>query len=332
MTGLVLLVAATVAAQPGLATVAQRVVAAEHTAYARVEPIRTITLSAVVAGTVSGLSVVPGTSVRAGETLATISGPEQAAEIERARAAEAEARASLTLAEKTAKAVESTYPDLSTGQQVDETRAAVEKARAALEVAKAAVANQEHAHAVVAPDDATVLVTSVANGDRVVAGSPLFRLEPRGKLWVRASFYGVDSRDLEVGMRGAFEPASGGAAVPVEVRSVIAPLEPDGGRGVGCTPKKGAELHSGEMGTLRLTGPPRTWAAVPTAALVLNQGEWWVLVQEAKGPRPQKVEIGPAQGGWTLVRRGLEPGQRVIVADAYLVFHRDFAKQYQPPD
>ena len=116
------------------------------------------------------------------------------------------------------------------------------------------------------------------------------------------------------------------------VRSLIAPLEPDGGRGVGCTLEKGVQVYSGEMGTLRLTGAPRAWAAVPTAALVMNQGTWWVLVEEAKGPRPQQVEIGPARDGWTLVRQGLAPGQKVVVADAYLVFHRDFAKQYQPPD
>ncbi len=327
-----LLVAAAAAAPPGTATVETRDVAASYTAYATVEPITTVTVSAVVAGAVSDLAVVPGSAVGRGEAVARIAGPEQGAEIARARTAVARARTALHLAESTAAAVESTYPDLSTRQQLDDARAAVADARAALEAVRAGLDNQEHAATVRAPVAGTVLETFAADGDRVAIGDPLLRIQPTGGLWVRGSFFGADAGAVEVGMKGRFYPASGGAPVPVEVRSVIAPLQRDGGRGVGCAATGGATLTSGEMGTLELTGVARPWPAVPTEALVMDGGRWWVLVRDGEATRRQAVEIGPPMDGWTLIRRGLRPGEQVVTTGAYLLFHLDFSKRYQPPD
>jgi RND family efflux transporter MFP subunit len=333
LSALLALAAVGAPAQPAaLATVEQRTVASQYTAYARVEPIRTVTVSAVVEGTVAGLRVLPGSPVRRGETLARITGTENTAELERARTEAAQARSALILAEENEKSVERTYPDLSTRQELDQAQAAVSQARAALKAAQAALANQEASREVRAPVDGTVLETPVANGDRVALGDPLLRLQPEGGLWVRASFYGEAGGALREGMRGTFRPALGGEVVPVEVASVVPPLQPDGGRSVGCPPLNGQRVYAGELGTLRLEGAEQTLPAVPTTALVMDRGKWWVLVEEAKGPRPQEVEPGPAANGWTLIRSGLEAGQRVVVKDAYLLYHRDFSKHYQPPD
>lgn len=336
MTGLAALLALAAAGAPpqpvALATVEQRTVAAHYTAYARVEPIRTVTVSAVVEGTVAGLRVLPGSGVRRGETLARITGTENTAELQRARTQVLQARSALSLAEKTEKSVARTYPDLSTRQELDEARAAVSQARAALRAAEAGLANQETSRDVRAPTDGTVLETVVADGDRVAVGDPMLRLQPEGGLWVRASFYGATGSEVHAGMRGTFRPALGGKAVPVEVESVIPPLQPDGGRSVGCRPLEGHDVTAGELGTLRLSGPERSWPAVPTAALIMDRGTWWVLVQEPGGLRPQEVDPGPATDGWTLIRNGLEAGQQVVARGAYLRYHRDFSKHYQPPD
>lgn len=329
---LLLLAAQAAGAPTGLATVQQRQWAVEHTAYATVEPMRTVTVSAEVTGTVADLGVLPGEKVHAGEVLARVTGPEQAAEIEGARGAERRARAALSLAEKKLAAAESTYPDLTTEQQVEEARAAVAEARAALAAAEAELASQQHGHRVLAPTDGAVLATLVADGDRVGAGTPLLRLQPAGDLWVRAGFYGGASADIAPGMKGVFSPAGGVQGASVQVRTVIPPLAPDGARQVGCVALGAPSLESGQAGVLRLYGPVRTWAAVPTPALVMSRGTWWVLVSEAGGPRRQEVEPGPAVGDWTLIAHGVEPGQRVVVRDAYLVFHSDFSRHYQPPD
>jgi hypothetical protein len=88
----------------------------------------------------------------------------------------------------------------------------------------------------------------------------------------------------------------------------------------------------GEAGEVIVAGDPQTAVAVPTAALILDQGRWWVLVQTADGLRRQAVEPGPSRGEQTLILHGLTAGDAVVVCDAYLLFHRDFRQRYTPPD
>lgn len=330
LAGLAVVVAG--AGDEGVAVVTERTLAETYTAYAEVQPIRTTVVSATVAGTVSGLQMVPGDVVRAGQPLARLTGPEQAAAAAEARTAVTRAETALDLARKKAAEVKATYPDLSTKQELEAAQAAVRDASARVTAARATLANQERGVTVRAPVGGTVLVTEAADGDRVTAGSPLLRLQPRGELWVRGTFYGDAAAVLAPGMGGRFEPAAGGAPVPVKVRSVAEALDPDGGRRVGCTAQGSPSWINGERGTLRLEGPTRTWAAVPTPALVLDAGSWWVLVSGPDGPRPQAVEVGPEDDGWTLIRSGVRPGQQIVVKNAYLVFHRSFSEHYRPPD
>ncbi len=330
----VLTVLTTAAGSGDLATVARRTVAEAYTAYAEVQPIRTTTISATVTGTVNDLTVVQGDAVGAGQALVRLTGNEQAAEAARARTEVTRAESALDLARKKAAEVEATYPDLSTRQEVEAAQAAVREASATLDAVQAALANHEQAVTVRSLAAGTVLRVEVADGDRVTAGSPLLRLEPEDGLWVRATFYGSAAAGLKAGMSGRFEPAGGGKGIAVKVRSVAAAVDPDGGRRVGCAAAGAgaAAWFNGERGTLRLHGPSRTWAAVPTPAMVLDAGRWWVMVQDEHGPRRQEVVVGPEEDGWTLIRSGLEPGQRVVVKDAYLVFHRTFSEHYRPPD
>ena len=76
----------------------------------------------------------------------------------------------------------------------------------------------------------------------------------------------------------------------------------------------------------------RSLVAVPTRALILDQGQWWVLVHTANGNQPRLVTPGPARGWQTFIERGLEPGAEVVVENAYLEFHSGISKNYQPPD
>ena len=76
----------------------------------------------------------------------------------------------------------------------------------------------------------------------------------------------------------------------------------------------------------------RSLVSVPTRALVLDQGQWWVLVHSSTGDHRQAVVPGPARGWRTFIERGLEPGVQVVVENAYLEFHLGISKNYQPPD
>ncbi len=315
------------------ATVKSRTLASQLTAYAEVVAIRTITVRAMVDGTVTGFRVVPGMAVRKDEVLADLTGPEYATAVRRAHFDVVRAQTAFNLAQKTALSVKQTYPDLSTRQQLEEARAAVADARTDLQDAHTRLRYLHLGHLVRTPVDASVLATFVANGERVAANDPLVRLQPRGALWLRAVFYGKDIGILHTGMQGVFRPAAGGRLIPMTVRTIIDPLRPDGGRGVACVPTNGEPAwYSGEMGTLQLNGPRRDWAVVPTTALILYQGQWWVLVHDAKGDHRQAVVPGPTLGNITLLAKGVKPGQQVVVTDAYLRFHREFSHLYQPLD
>src|SRR5579872_1940911 len=65
-------------AAPEAGTITARVqsVAVQYRAYGRVQPIAVLPITAGQAGVVAGLRVVPGSQVTAGETLATLKGPE----------------------------------------------------------------------------------------------------------------------------------------------------------------------------------------------------------------------------------------------------------------
>ncbi len=315
------------------ATVKSCILVRQLTAYAEVVAVRTITVRSMVDGTVTGFQVIPGMSVHKGEVLANLTGPKYAAALRRAYLHVVRAQTDFNLVQKTALSVKQTYPGLSTRRQLEKAHAAVANARANLQAARTCLSYLRHVHMVRAPVNGSVLETFVANGEHVAANDPLVRLQPRGALWLRAVFYGKDIGLLHVGMQGVFQPATGGKLIPVKVQAVIDPMCPDGGRRVGCVPIKGEALwYSGEMGTLKLHGPKHDWVVVPTKALILYKGQWWVLVHDAKGDYRQVVVPGPTLGKITLLAKGVKPGQQVVVLDAYLRFHREFSHQYQPPD
>jgi hypothetical protein len=88
----------------------------------------------------------------------------------------------------------------------------------------------------------------------------------------------------------------------------------------------------GQWGRVRLRRPARDRIVVPSTALILDKGAWWVLVRTGTGDRRQKVVPGPSRGWDTAILSGLHAGERVVAVNAYLEFHRDIAHAYQPPD
>jgi hypothetical protein len=120
--------------------------------------------------------------------------------------------------------------------------------------------------------------------------------------------------------------------MPVQVRSVASQVESDGGLSVGCVPIGKPLWLAGEAGNLVLDGGTHSWLALPSQALILDAGRWWVVIREQGGYRNQMVEIGTEEAGWTAITDGLKVGQQVLVSNAYHIYHRNFARDYQQPD
>jgi RND family efflux transporter MFP subunit len=316
-----------VAAQPQMIT-------NQFEAYARVDPIAVLPVRAAETGVVTGPKISPGDSVQAGQKLAELGGPEISALLAQDEAALSIARTNLINARKSlAIQLEELASHLSTQLTVLQAESAVAQAQAALDTAQAQLRALRQLITMEAPADGTMLAVNAANGERVGTGQTIFTLQPADKLWLKAAYYGADAAAIHVGMAGQFTSASGGEVIPVKVSAVFGSLNPDGGESVGLVAATSSPgWLNGESGTVTLNGPVRSLVAVPTRALVLDQGQWWVLVHTAKGNQPRLVTPGPARGWQTFIERGLAPGAEVVVENAYLEFHSGISKNYQPPD
>ncbi|HEX5399264.1 MAG TPA: efflux RND transporter periplasmic adaptor subunit [Verrucomicrobiae bacterium] len=329
-----LLAAGLARADTNFVTVQTETVTNQCVAYAQVEPIAALPLRAVEAGQIIKLEIVPGTMVQAGQKLAELGGPEIQALLAQNEAAVSSARTNLLSAQKSL-AIERQQlaSHLVTQQMVLQAEGATAQAQAAFDTAQAQLKSLRQTITLTAPANGAVLAVNAAEGQRVNVGETVLMLQPADKLWLKASYYGVDAAAIHAGMSGQFSPASGGEPIPVKVTTVFGALNPDGGESVGLladTPTPG--WLNGESGKLTLNGVARSLVVVPTRALILDQGQWWVLVHTDQGDHPQAVTPGPVRGWQTFIERGLKPGAEVVAENAYLEFHRGISKNYQPPD
>jgi multidrug efflux pump subunit AcrA (membrane-fusion protein) len=177
------------------------------------------------------------------------------------------------------------------------------------------------------PVAGVVQSVAVANGDWVAAGKIVATVQPETGSWLRAVIYGDP---LPAGTSGSFTPGNGGAPVRVTLRGALGMAQPDGGLPVALVPEH--EVPPGASGTVTLDLPAQRVTLVPSAALILDKGRWWVMLHKNEGDQPVQVTPGPAHGYDTVIRSGLRAGQDVVVTNAYLLYHRGVAAVYRPPD
>ncbi len=302
--------------------------------YARVEPVAILRLKAALTGVVSGLKVLPGETVRAGSIIARLEGPEIEnllaefrSAVDGAEAAEKAARKSLAIERR--KEAER----LNTKKEVYLAEADLAEKRALLENARSRLQATRNETILKSPVTASILTVDLAEGELARQWQTILTMQPSGVLWLKGLVYGSEAASVHVGMKGIFSPTDGSTAIPVMVRTIIGAVQPDGAVSIGMVAMVPAPVwRNGETGTVMLEGSKRTLPAVPTRALILDRGRWWVLVHTSRGNRRQEVIPGPSRGDSTLIEHGLKPGIEVVVENAYLEFHREFSKHYQPPD
>jgi biotin carboxyl carrier protein len=283
--------------------------------FAEVEPGTPVTLTALRAGVLTGLAVEPGARVQPGEAIGHLGGPQIAAALASAQGASNAANASLA-AER--------------GKFADHlsTKAAVAQAEATQQAAQADLAALRAAAVLRSPVTGQVASLAAGPGAALQPGQAVAVLQPAAGAWVRAVLYDAKPGALAPGTTARFIPADGAPAISVMLRGLQG-TQPDGGRVLAFS---GAGLPVGEAGTLRLALPSRSVLLVPSEALVLDNGQWWVMRHDAQGDHAVQVVPGEAEGAQTPILSGLTAGEQVVVQDAGLLYHRGVAAQYQPPD
>ena len=319
-----------------VATANARSVTRTLSGYGQVEPMAIVHVRASNRGTLAGLTLLPGSVVTANQVLAHIGGPRMQALLTARKQDLHSARARAEAATRKLAIVERLLADrLATRQAVVTAQSDLAAARAAESTADAQLREVREDRIVRAPAAGTVIAVHATNGEQVSADQTLLTLQPAGQLWIHATFYGMDARLLSVGMTGQFQPADGSAAIAVRIETIGSRLAGDAGSEVdlvATAPASAAALINGEWGSVRLEGPSTRMVVVPTRALILDGGRWWVLVRTPHGDEAQQVTPGPAHGWETAIASGVAPGQQVVVTDAYLEYHRSIAHAYTPPD
>lgn len=321
-------------AAPDLVTVRMQKVTPHLNAYGRVAPTSVLPVNAAETGVVSGLKVLPGMHVRSGQVLAKLTGPgvqnlmlADTANLRSAKKQLANARKSLAIQKEQLRA------HLSTREMVHQAESAMAKAESAEEDAESQLAAVRRMREITAPASGIVVSLESHDGELLQAGQPAVTLQTDGSLWLVATYYGGDPGVIHAGMVGRFKPESGGRAIPVKVAAILAPMTAGGGEQVALRALRGGvRWVNGEAGSVELDGRSRTVAMVPTRALILNRGKWWVMVHDAKGNHAVQVAPGPARGWDTSIRRGLKVGEQVVTVNAYLLFHAQVIEHYQIPD
>ncbi len=321
----------------GTITISAQRIVPRLEAFARVTPMSQARLLAGLDGRLLMLAVRPGDTVHRGQIVGRLGGSQTDALLANDRSAVQAARAGEHAADDTLAALKQRLAQhLATRQQVDIAAAAAARARAARQQARQQLQADMELARVRAPADGAILELRAHAGERVRAGQTLAVMQPTRALWLLAPLYGTDARQrVHVGMEGRFVPDDGSAPVRVHVVQRVPRLQPDGGLPIALLPLHTSNAPpwiNGETGVVKLDGKPRKRILVPTRALILDQGRWWVLLVTSHGDVKHAVIPGHAVGRQTEILNGLSNGDRVVVDQAYLRFHREITRHYQVQD
>ena len=322
--------------QPKTAKVVARPFFESLTSYAEIKAPPTLILSAQHRGQLDSLPVEPGTAVAAGQVLARIGGPALNQELALARQRVKTAKASNeTQAELLAFTRKRQRHHYAARDEVLRAQIDADKAAAQLVEAQSALAILKAQQTVVAPAAGVVVARKAVGGQRLAPGDPVVAFQERDPLSLQARFFGQAASSIATGQAARFIPDDGTAPISLTVTHLY--RDPEGSWVATLTPAQAqdgqpANWLAGEAGTVHLDIPHAPALAVPSRALILDQGRWWVMLGDGEQGHPVAVDPIERRQKLTWVRGDLHEGDQVLVSGAYQVFHKQFAARFQLPD
>jgi len=273
-----------------------------------IEPIRIVAISSQMSGTIRTLAVQEGASVRRGALVATLDAREVTAQLERARAALANAQ---SRHDRTKKLLERKLT----------TDAEYEQSLADLNVAQSDVRLWETRHGftrITAPSSGVVTARLVEVGGTVAANQKILEVADVSTLVVRLRVSDLDVVHLHVGDRvDVAVDAYPGAAIEGRIRRIfpsadnsrLVPVEITiGRRPVGVVLRPGFLARV----SLPLAGN-RLVLAIPASAVAVGEEAPYVFVVRGDSVERRTVRTGTTSAAWVEVIEGLAEGDRVVV-------------------
>ena len=175
-----------------------------------------------------------------------------------------------------------------------------------------------------APSSGVVSEVLVREGQAVMPGTPLFRVNGTDTLWLEAAIPQAGSAGIGPGTRvTATVSAVPGETFDGEVETLLPQVDPASRtqRARIVLRNETGKLVPGMFAELTLRGAAGTAVPlVPTEALIATGDDSRVIVVGANGAfRPVRVRIGRSDGGHTEILAGLKGGERVVTSGQFLI-------------
>lgn len=275
---------------------------------APVEPIRSVSVSALAAGTVLQVLVEEGSQVRAGQRLAELDAREQNAQLARARAVLANAEAAFQRAERLRAG------EITSAADLDAARAAFDIAKADADLWRTRVEFTR----ITSPVAGVVTAKHTERGASVSANQPLFDIADASQLVVRVRVSELDVVHLRPGVAVAVSlDAYPGSSIASRVRRIypsadaasrLVPVE----IALGPTPS-GVVARPGYLARADFSLEKRTRVlTVPNSAVGVADSRSYVFVVDADTLIRRPVEIGMTAEGRVEIVSGLRVGEAVV--------------------
>jgi membrane fusion protein, copper/silver efflux system len=180
----------------------------------------------------------------------------------------------------------------------------------------------------VSPIDGIVAELGTREGQTVMSGAPLFRINGLGTIWVNAEV----PESLAAHVRPGNAVEAHAAAFPGKTfKGKVSAILPEVNAATRTLKARvelanpGGQLVPGMFATLNFAAASRRQAVmVPTEAVIVTGKRSVVMVAEAADEgklryRPVDVEIGVESDGFTEIRKGIEPGTKVVASGQFLI-------------
>ncbi len=292
-------------------------VAASPTASARID--------ARASGVVRSVGKTLGDYVRQGETVARIESADAAAlasQLSAARARVTELSAAYDCERRLFEANVTARQDLEAARaNLDVARSELNRSQAA--VAAAGVSGDGRSLAVTSPLSGRVTAAPIVLGSFVDAGEELYSIVNPSGLQIEVALPSEDASRIQPGDEAALILGDG-REIGARVRSVTPSLDAESRSATAVLTLTravpGLQPGSFLQARIRPSGElDQSRIAVPEDAVQVLEGRDVVFVRTRRGFQAREVEIGSRSAGMVTILSGLEPGQRIATANAFLL-------------
>lgn len=176
----------------------------------------------------------------------------------------------------------------------------------------------------VSPIAGVVTELTAREGMTVMNGAPLFRINGLATVWVNADV----PENLAAGVRPGNAVEARSPALPgVVLKGKVGAILPEINQATRTLKARvelanpGGQLVPGMFATISFTpAATKDVLTVPSEAVIQTGTRSVVIVAEGEGRfAPVDVETGAESGGKTVIRKGLEAGQKIVVSGQFLI-------------